>query len=184
MNSLQQIIGKNLADIRKKRGLSLDQTAELTGVSKAMLAQIEKGNTNPTVTTLWKIANGLNVSFSTFMKEKVAQVTQIKKDQLQPLIDDQGNYLVYSLFPFHPDKKFEIFFVELEPGFTHEADQHNPICEEYVLVSEGELTVEVKGEEYLLHKGEALHFQAKDRHLYKNTTEQITTFFVVIYYSE
>ncbi|WP_338754530.1 XRE family transcriptional regulator [Bacillus sp. FJAT-52991] len=184
MDSLQHLIGKNFADIRKKRRLSLDQTAELTGVSKGMLAQIEKGNTNPTVTTLWKIANGLNVSFSAFMKEEAAQITQIKKDELQPLVDDQGNYLVYSLFPFHPDKQFEIFFVELKPGFTHEADEHNPTSEEYVLVSEGHLTMEIRGEDYSLHKGEALHFQAKDKHLYKNMTKEMTTFFVVISYSE
>ncbi|WP_203362662.1 helix-turn-helix domain-containing protein [Bacillus sp. REN10] len=184
MDSLQQVIGKNFAAIRKKRDLSLDKTAELTGVSKAMLAQIEKGNTNPTVTTLWKIANGLNVSFSAFMKEEETQITQIKKEQLQPLIDDQGNYLVYSLFSFHPDKKFEIYFVELKPGYTHESDKHNPFCEEYVLVNEGNLKIEINAEEYALNKGEALHFQAKDKHLYKNTTEEMTTFFVVIYYSE
>lgn len=41
---MQYIIGSNLAQIRKTRGLSLDKVAELTGVSKGMLAQIEKGN--------------------------------------------------------------------------------------------------------------------------------------------
>ncbi|MCJ7985524.1 helix-turn-helix domain-containing protein [Priestia sp. OVL9] len=69
MDAIQDIIAKNLVKLRKNRNLTLDQVSELTGVSKAMLAQIEKGKSSPTVTTLWKIANGLQVSFSVFMKE-------------------------------------------------------------------------------------------------------------------
>ncbi len=63
MDAIQDIIAKNLVKLRKHRNLTLDQVSELTGVSKAMLAQIEKGKSSPTVTTLWKIANGLQVSF-------------------------------------------------------------------------------------------------------------------------
>lgn len=70
-----------------------------------MLAQIEKGKSSPTVTTLWKIANGLQVSFSVFMKEAVKpQIEKININQLPPVIDNNGNYLVYSIFPYHPEK--------------------------------------------------------------------------------
>ncbi len=55
--------GKNLNNVRKKRQLSLDKVAELTSVSKAMLGQIERGESTPTVNVLWKIATGLKVSF-------------------------------------------------------------------------------------------------------------------------
>ncbi len=116
MEFIQEVIASNLANIRKKRGLSLDNMAKLTGVSKAMLAQIENGKSNPTVTTLWKIANGLQVSFSGFLKEMdKPKVKKININELNPVIDDDGNYLVYSLFPFHPEKKFEIFTVDLKP---------------------------------------------------------------------
>lgn len=57
MDNLIDIIGSNLANIRKERGLSLDQFANLTGVSKSMLSQIENGQKTPTVTVMWKIAN-------------------------------------------------------------------------------------------------------------------------------
>ncbi|GLY11120.1 helix-turn-helix domain-containing protein [Pseudobacillus badius] len=184
MDSLQQLIGKNLFDIRKKRGLSLDKAAELTGVSKGMLAQIEKGKTNPTVTTLWKIANGLNVSFSAFMKEEETQITQVKKEQLQALVDDQGNYLVYPLFPYHPQKKFEIYSVDIQPGGSHFSDVHTKNSEEFVLVSDGELTIEIQHQEFTLKKGEALSFQAHQTHIYKNASTQKTSFFVIIYYQE
>lgn len=184
MDSLQQLIGRNLLEIRKSRGLSLDKTAELTGVSKAMLGQIERGKTNPTVTILWKIANGLNVSFTAFMKEEKTQITQVKKEQLQALVDDHGSYLVYPLFPYHPQKKFEIHSVEMEPGGKHASEFHPNSSEEFILISEGELTIEIQRREFTLQKGEALNFQANQEHIYKNLSQQKTAFFVVIYYDE
>lgn len=69
MKNLNLIIGNKLKDIRNKRNLSLDEVTKLTGVSKAMLGQIERGQSNPTVSTLWKIATGLKVSFSLFIDE-------------------------------------------------------------------------------------------------------------------
>lgn len=70
MKNLNSIIGSKLKEIRNKRELSLDEAAKLTGVSKAMLGQIERGQSNPTVSTLWKISTGLKVSFSFFIDEE------------------------------------------------------------------------------------------------------------------
>ncbi|HSU80106.1 MAG TPA: helix-turn-helix transcriptional regulator, partial [Candidatus Angelobacter sp.] len=56
---LNALIGQRLKHIRVTKGLSLDRVAELTGVSKPMLGQIERAQSNPTVSTLWKIAEGL-----------------------------------------------------------------------------------------------------------------------------
>ncbi|MCH3927031.1 MAG: helix-turn-helix domain-containing protein [Atopobiaceae bacterium] len=61
---ISQILGQNLHRLRTERQLSLGQLAEKSGLSKVMLSQIEKGTSNPTVNTLWKIANGLGVSYS------------------------------------------------------------------------------------------------------------------------
>lgn len=62
-------IGKHLKNIRQNRELSLDEAAEMTGVSKPMLGQIERGQSSPTITTLWKIATGLKVPLSSFLQE-------------------------------------------------------------------------------------------------------------------
>ena len=61
-------IGKVLKKIRRERALTLDNTAELTGVSKTMLGQIERGVSVPTISVLWKIAKGLQLSFSTLLQ--------------------------------------------------------------------------------------------------------------------
>ena len=53
-------IGPKLKKVRFDRGLTLDNVAEMTGVSKTMLGQIERGESSPTVATLWKLAGGLH----------------------------------------------------------------------------------------------------------------------------
>lgn len=183
MESIQEAIANNLTKIRKKRGLSLDKVSELTGVSKAMLAQIENGKSNPTVTTLWKIANGLQVSFSGFLKENdKPQIEKVNVNELNPVIDDDGNYFVYSIFPFHPEKKFEIYTVDLKPGFRHVAEKHTG--EEYVLIQRGRLTLDIQGEKFELDINETIKFTANTEHIYINSSDELVRFYTIIYYPD
>ena len=182
MDAIQDIIAKNLVKLRKNRNLTLDQVSELTGVSKAMLAQIEKGKSSPTVTTLWKIANGLQVSFSVFMKEDTPDVQKVSIKQLDPIMDNKGDYLVYSFFPYHPEKKFEIYIVTLKPGCVHEAKTH--LGDEYLLIKEGELTVRFENEEHELVSGDALLFSGNTSHSYINSSEEEASFFLLMHYPE
>lgn len=62
-------IALTLKKLRQERGWSLDKAAEKTGVSKAMLGQIERQESSPTIATLWKIASGFQTSFSSFLEE-------------------------------------------------------------------------------------------------------------------
>lgn len=66
MEELNLKIGDRLKEIRIRRQMSLENVAELTGVSKPMLGQIERGQSTPTINTLWKIATGLKVPLSSF----------------------------------------------------------------------------------------------------------------------
>ena len=67
MEEIQLILAKNLKTIREKEKLSLEKVSQLTGVSKTMIGQIERGESSPTLTTIWKIANGLKVSFTSLI---------------------------------------------------------------------------------------------------------------------
>ena len=67
MENLARFLSTTLKQLRQQRGWSLSRLAEATGDSKAMLGQIERNESSPTVATLWKIATGLNVPFSTFI---------------------------------------------------------------------------------------------------------------------
>ncbi|WCN36199.1 helix-turn-helix domain-containing protein [Aneurinibacillus uraniidurans] len=182
MHSINLNIGKNFKRIRTERNLSLDKMSELTGVSKAMLGQIERGESNPTITTIWKIASGLHISFSSLLAEDTPPVTLVDVRTIDPVIENDEKYRVYPLFPFHPKKQFEIFSLVLEPGGSHESEGHTTGVEEYVIVGSGTLEFVMEQEIYHVTQGSALHFQADRPHCYRNAGTSPVVCSVIIHY--
>lgn len=93
-------VANNAKQIRKQKKLTLDAAAEATGVSRSMLAQIEKGEVNPTISVLWKIANGYKVSFTSLLEESGEPVSIVRQTGIRPLYEDGGRYVNYPVFPF------------------------------------------------------------------------------------
>ena len=89
MEPMNLRIGEKLKSIRMARTLSLDDTAALTGVSKPMLGQIERGQSVPTVTTLWKIATGLKTPLSAFLEEPQTEYTVTGPDEAKVVLGDR-----------------------------------------------------------------------------------------------
>ena len=83
-------IGEKLKILRTTRTLSLDDVSALTGVSKPMLGQIERGQSIPTVTTLWKIATGLKTPLSFFLERPQTEYTVVSPDQTNVILGDNG----------------------------------------------------------------------------------------------
>lgn len=181
MEEIHIKIGKKLNIIRKNKGLSLDKLAEITGVSKSMLGQIERGESIPTVTTLWKIANGLNLSFSSFVEED-DMISLVSTENIKPLVDEGGKYRVYPIFPFDSRKQFEIFIMELERDYQHHSEIHASGVEEYIVVSEGILEIGINEEIYEVKKGEAIRLPVDSPHYYRNSSNTTTRATLIIYY--
>lgn len=80
-----------------------------------MLAQIEKGEVNPTISILWKIANGYKVSFTSLVKYDASPLL-IKSEDVIPLIENDEKYINYPAFPFQEDKQFETYRIEIKEG--------------------------------------------------------------------
>ena len=182
MKNLNLVIGNKLKDIRNKRNLSLDEVTKLTGVSKAMLGQIERGQSNPTVSTLWKIATGLKVSFSLFIDEKQDDLKVIDQNDISPIIEDNNRMKLYPIFPFDANKGFEIFTIELEPGCNHISTPHNDGVEEYIIVTEGQIEININDARFILQKGNSIRFKANLPHTYKNVNQDKAVFQNIILY--
>ncbi|AGF57759.1 MULTISPECIES: helix-turn-helix domain-containing protein [Clostridium] len=182
MKDLNLIIGNKLKDIRNKRNLSLEEVAKLTGVSKAMLGQIERGKSNPTVSTLWKIATGLKISFSLFIDENQEDLKVINQKDISPIIEDNDRMKLYPIFPFDANKGFEIFTIELEPACNHISTPHNEGVEEYIIVTEGEIEIDINNKIFKLQKGNSIRFMANCPHSYKNINQGRSVFQNIILY--
>ena len=112
-------LGENLKQLRRERGLTLGQLAALAGLSKAMLSDMEKGGANPTVNTIWKLANGLKVPYTRLLEGEAPAATLVRGADLRPQTEGDGHYRVYCAFPGGGQRNFELFYMELDPQCAH-----------------------------------------------------------------
>jgi transcriptional regulator with XRE-family HTH domain len=159
----------------------MDQLAVLSGVSKSMIARIESGSSTPTVTTLWKICNGLKVSFSTLLDDVTELDVVVNKETLKAATVNNTHEL-YGIIPFDVNKKFELFQMVVHPRSEHSATQHIGVSEEVIFIQEGELTIIVEDRERKLAKGDVYRFKPEVNHKYKNEQSMPVTLMVTIIY--
>jgi transcriptional regulator with XRE-family HTH domain len=178
-----QEIGRELKRIRFERDLTLEAVSELTGVSKTMLGQIERGASSPTISVLWKISKGLRVSLSSLLDNHDMQeyeAVDIEKS-IEPVYGERKKMILYDIFPFNPVTGFEYFYIKLLPGVHHVIEPHMAV-KEYIVVTAGELTL-ILGEQELTLKAPAkICFVPNIRHCYSNNTKDIIVFQNIIKY--
>ncbi|MBG9787369.1 MULTISPECIES: helix-turn-helix domain-containing protein [Brevibacillus] len=182
MEEIHLIIAKNLKAFRERKKLSLERVAELTGVSKTMIGQIERGESSPTITTIWKIANGLKISFTSLINNPQPDTKVVLRSESKTLSEDNGKYRVYPYFPFEDDRRFEVYSVEIEEGGFLSSDPHREGTEEFLTVFEGELTVRVNNNDYTIRNGDSIRFKADSPHTYHNSGITLTRLSMVLYY--
>ncbi|HEY3366971.1 MAG TPA: XRE family transcriptional regulator [Symbiobacteriaceae bacterium] len=182
MEPLNMVIAQNLRRLREAKKLSLDRVAEVTGVSKSMLGQIERGESNPTVATVWKIAGGLKVSFTALINSPQPDTVVIERNGVEPLVEDAGRYRIYPFFPYEEGRPFEMYTVEMARGSYLSADAHGAGTQEFITVFEGELTLRVGAEEFTVGTGDSIRFKADCTHAYHNSGAGVTRLCMVIHY--
>jgi XRE family transcriptional regulator, regulator of sulfur utilization len=182
LDKLNSVIADNLKKLREERRLSLDRVAKLSGVSKSMLGQIERGEVNPTVSTVWKISNGLKISFTQLMSRPETDIEIVDKAEIQPLIEDNGKVRNFPVFPFDSIRRFEMYNLELDGGGHLIAEAHPQGTQEFITIFSGEITIDVNGESSVVTKGNSMRFKADCPHAYKNTGDDICSISMVIYY--
>ena len=184
MDPINSVISENLKRLREQKKLSLDGVAKLSGVSKSMLGQIERGDVNPTISTIWKIANGLKISFSELLSRPAAEYEVVEFQSMQPLLEDNGHYRNYLIFPFEENQRFEMLYIEMDPGSHLDAEPHPEGTEEYLTVFSGELSVAVNGETFTASNYSSIRFAADRPHRYQNTGSQVCRISMVISYGK
>jgi len=176
VDGISMSIATRLKQVRSEHNLSLDKAAALTGVSKAMLGQIERQESSPTIATLWKIATGLKVSFSSFLTNNVPSESIIQ----QGFIHDP-NMQVSTLFPYSSDKGFEVFEITLSQFHEQHSSAHQTGVTEHLHVLEGKLGV-LEGNQWIqIEVGKQFVLAADQAHGYKDMSGK-TRFISIIHY--
>ncbi|WP_437673247.1 helix-turn-helix domain-containing protein [Sorangium sp. So ce131] len=181
---LTPVVGENLRRLRTRRGLSLERLSKVSGVSRAMLGQIELGRSAPTINVVWKIARALGVPFSALISNRVSSGPMLLRcDRAKRLTSHDGKFTSRALFPFDAPRTVEFYELRLAPLSVEEADAHPPGTTENIVVSQGTVEISVDGQRYLLATGDALVFQADTPHVYRNPANVEAQMYLVMTYS-
>lgn len=175
-------IGQEIRRIRTEQGLTLEEAARISNVSKAMLGQIERGESNPTISILWKISSGLRVSLSSLLSFAEDDHGVVPILDLPAVTTDDGKMKLYDVFSFNPISGFEYFYITLEPGASHASQAHDNASGEYIVVTEGTLTLILEEKEFCLQAPAAIQFAPQSGHRYENRSSVKTVFQNIVRY--
>jgi transcriptional regulator with XRE-family HTH domain len=184
-SDLTPVVGANLRRLRIKRALSLEKLARASGVSRAMLGQIELGQSTPTINVLWKIARALGVPFSALISNRAAgRTTVMPAARAKVLTSHDGSFSSRALFPFDEPRTVEFYELRLLPLSVEQADPHPPGTVENLVVNAGTLEVIVGAERHVLSTGDSILFEADVPHQYRNPGDTDCVMYLVMTYAE
>jgi transcriptional regulator with XRE-family HTH domain len=173
---------QNLARIRKEKNMSLQDVANASGVSKSMLSKIEREEKNPTLQVAAQIAEGLGTTLSAMLGESEKQVSLLihPKDRLI-FKDDVSGFERHLLSPSFTTKGIE-FLYNIIPAKQESAyfPPHRNGVKEYLVVANGEMTVELDDKRFKLEANDALYFEANVKHKFINTSSERCIYYLVI----
>ena len=138
-------LGPRLRAVRVERGMSLDDLAALSGVSRSMLSQVERGQANPTFATLWNLTHALGLDFSDLIGlQNGARATRIEVAAASftpEMKTEDGLCRLRILSPTTTAGAVEWYDLTVEPGGALVSAPHTPGSMEHLTVREGRLSV-------------------------------------------
>jgi transcriptional regulator with XRE-family HTH domain len=177
-------LSRQLKALRKAKGLTLDQLAKSSGVSKAMLSQIEQSKVNPTVAIMLKIADALQFSLADLIEKpkRKSFLRNIPADDKHYTYQASKSCVIRTLSPLRLEKNIEFYWITLEGGCKLASEPHYPGTEEFLHLARGKLAVTSDQESTALNKGDSIHYRADVPHVLKNTGKSRVEAYLVVWY--
>ncbi len=168
-------LGQKIKNLRQRKGWSLQQMADHSGLSQPLLSQIESEVVAPPVATLLKIAKALKVNIGYFFQEgesgkKAVVVRKNERKQIFRRIHEDPSRVGYyyeSLAYPKADRHMEPFLVQFEVKRKEDLLFFNHKGEEFLLVLEGQLEFSYEDETIILELGDSLYFDSSSPHAFR-----------------
>ncbi|HUI70005.1 MAG TPA: XRE family transcriptional regulator [Spirochaetia bacterium] len=184
MGPLDASVSENLRLARKAQNLSLDELSRRSGVSKSMLRQIEIGRSSPTISVLWKVANGLKVPFSSLLAKKQTGAEVADFTSQGQIRSGKKGYRLFPLVLFQPDRPFEVYYAEIDEGVEFDGEPHQGKARETVFVISGSIEVTLGDTTSVAHENQLVQFLAGSAHHYLNPGKKTARVLMSIDYAQ
>jgi XRE family transcriptional regulator, regulator of sulfur utilization len=164
-------LGKTIQRLRKNYNLSLSELAEQSGVAKSIISQIERNETNPTLATIWRLSQALDVSIDRVLatQEDDPFVELVSRGDTPTLVSDDGKITLAITGWIKTVEWLQWYDVIAEPGGELDSDAHQRGSIECLSVLEGTLEVEVGGVVEKIETGGTARYRCDRRHTIRNT---------------
>jgi rhodanese-related sulfurtransferase/transcriptional regulator with XRE-family HTH domain len=181
--ALDALVTVNLRRFRADQGWSLDDLAREAGVSRALLGQIEIGRAVPSIGIVWKLAQTLGIPFSALLStDRRAGTAVSKRAAAKRLLSADGRFSSRALFPLGDPQAPEFYELWLAPHSREDAEAHRPGTRENLVVTAGQLELQIGREKHLLGVGDAIVFTADVPHSYVNLGRDECWMYLVMHY--
>lgn len=182
---LARAIGTRVKQERKRLGWTLDRLATLSGVSRRMLVNVERGSVNPSVGTLLRLSDALGIGLPSLVEPPSGHTTRLTRRGEGAVLwrgnaGGQGVLIAGTESP----NIIELWDWTLAPGEHYVSEPHSDGTRELLQVHEGALTLEADRDVYTLRPGDALTFRGDAAHSYANRSSTPTRFSLAVYEPE
>lgn len=181
-------VGARLQQLRKSKGISLEELAKASGVSKSMASQIERNEANPTVAVLWRLTNALNVGLAEFLAPEKAEGGKpdiaVTPSYATPIIrSPDGKCILRILGPPELVGRMEWYELRIAAGGVLASEPHSGGSKEHLSILSGEVVVEVSGAKKRVMAGETVRYAVDQKHAIINDSAELATLLMVIEYA-
>lgn len=171
--TIEEKIGNKVRNLRNQNGLTQDELASRTELTKGFISQLERGQTAPSISTLADIVECLGSNMSDFFHEDNDVQIVFKEDDCFEKIDEDQNKITW-LVNTAQNSNIEPILVNIQPGKTLVTDKPHE-GEEFGYVLEGRIKLRYGQHEYTLEKGDSFLFPANKRHCIGSASDQVST---------
>ena len=173
--ALSSQLGRTVLRLRKASGMSLSELSEASGVAKSIISQIERSETNPTLATIWRVAQALDISIDRILQgsEEEPFVEKTSRGDTPMLLSDDGKCRLSVIGWIKTVDWLQWYEFEAEPGGVLESAAHQRGSIECLSVTAGELQVEVAGVVETAVAGETLRYRCDRPHIITNTSRKL-----------
>ncbi|MCF7933579.1 MAG: XRE family transcriptional regulator [Spirochaetia bacterium] len=181
------MVGKNIQQLRSDQKLTLNVLSERSGVSKAMLSQIESDKVNPTIATIWKIAQGLGVEIHTLLAGAAEPKRKFKVhryENITTLDTEEEGVHIHVLSPLSMVEDLEMYMMTFAPGTSLPSEAHFPKTEEFLTVIKGQVRVTAGENIADLRKGDFISYHCDINHTIENIGRSEAAVHLVVRYNQ
>lgn len=167
------LIGQRIARERANRAMSIEELAQVAGISTGLLSQIERGIGNPSLSTLRGMADALGLPLGTFFETPAAESDLVVHPSTRRRLVLSDRSLVYELLVPDLSRALSMLRIELPPHFSNEDKPYSHVGEECELILEGRVEAHIGDRNFLLDAGDSIAFNSAIPHWYRTFEERV-----------